>query len=108
MNVVDTCTGSATPLVSGSMAPSACAAMVRGFGECGSVMRVSGTDHSRHKVRCKTAPCKTGCAARYAQTGPRSGPVNVELPLLLRRAARDWRGRDRVVLRTRQHDARRL
>src|SRR5215212_1433412 len=69
MKVVETCTGSATPLVSGSMAPSAWAAMVRAFSGRGSVMRLSGTDHSRPRIACKTTPCKIGSAARYAPKG---------------------------------------
>src|SRR5256885_17219343 len=70
MNVVDTCTGSAPPLVSGSMAPSACAAIVRGLSGL-SVIRFSGTDHSRRRTACKTAPCKLRPAARYAPRGRR-------------------------------------
>src|SRR5438477_2367376 len=68
MNVVETCTGSATPLVSGSMAANACAAMVRGLSGL-SVMRFSGTDHSRRRTACKTAPCKLRVVARYARRG---------------------------------------
>src|SRR5436305_1533168 len=68
MNVVETCTGSATPFVSGSIAPSACAAIVRGLSGL-SVIRFSGTDHSRRRTACKTAPCKRRPAARYARRG---------------------------------------
>src|SRR4051812_40150527 len=68
MNVVETCTGSATPLVSGSTVPSACAAMVRGFNGL-SCMQFSGTDHSRRGSACKTASCKRRHAARYARRG---------------------------------------
>src|SRR5207237_1261748 len=106
MNVVDTCTGSATPLVSGPMAPSACAAMVRGFSGR-SVMGSPEPITAEVSSLVKLPPCKTGPAARYAQTGPGAGPFDGGLPLLLRRAARSRGGRHRAAARPRQHDARR-
>src|SRR6478735_9293047 len=103
MNVVETCTGSATPLVSGSIAPSACAAIVRGlYASSRSVMPLSRMDHIRPPPPCKTVP-----RARYADgTDARTG--DDERPLLLRGADRGRRGRAGARPRPRQHDARRL
>src|ERR1041384_5370400 len=98
MNVLETCTGSATLLVSGSIAPSACAAMVRGFNASGrSVIAISRVDHTRPGIACKTAPCKT--------RRTRDMQADDQRPLLLRGAARSRRCRAGAASRPRQHDA---
>src|SRR6185295_7587170 len=105
MKVVETCSGSATPPVSGSTAPSACAAMVRGFENLDdsedSVMARSERDHIRAPMSCKTLS-----RTQHAGYGNDrvSGEGDGERACLLWRADRDRRGRRRAAARPHQHD----